>query len=173
MRRDGCCRPSARAAARLELAAARPGPHCCGAAHPAPPPARRGGSQSSPRRSPTAACGARSLFLRGRGWRSTAPSQRAVARLPELDVRRMHALADRVSGTATTKPMAAFLDLLAAGSIAASSGQPRARSDHTCACRSPRPPLARWAEVWEKVDRASADADELQSRPQADSSCRS
>jgi DNA polymerase-3 subunit delta' len=82
-----------------------------------------------------------------------------VSRLPDIDIAAMHAFADGLAGRGNDDGYYGFLDLF------------RGWLDRRVR-RLPEPdgvrpspasealPLARWAEVWEKVDQSAADADE-------------
>ena len=82
-----------------------------------------------------------------------------AGRLPSLDVAAMHAFAERVSRGGEDDPYFASLDMVRAWL------QRRVRGEaEPVAGVSAGPagvPLARWAEVWEKVEQSSAEADDL------------
>jgi DNA polymerase-3 subunit delta' len=81
---------------------------------------------------------------------------RLAARLPDLDVQAMHAFADKVSRRGADDAYQGFLDLVFGWLGRRVRGLPEPEE----ASLPQGVPLARWAEVWEKVEQISAEADE-------------
>ena len=113
--RDGCCRPSARAAARspwrrsTPRRCARPPRRRSPAAERAAPPSRNGRCSSGSRRAAPGACSA-SLGRRHRALRGTRP--KSCSLLPKVDWRAVHALADELQPIAATARFELFFELL-------------------------------------------------------------
>jgi len=83
-----------------------------------------------------------------------------LARLPAVDIADMHAFADSVSARGENDAYHGFLDLLRdwLGRRVRREAEPEGGGPVTAATAAV--PLARWAEVWEKVAHSSADAEE-------------
>ncbi len=86
---------------------------------------------------------------------------RFAATVGEPDVTAMHALADSVSGRAADDAYYGFLDTVRAwlGRRVRDESEPVSEATPGQAVRAV--PLARWAEVWEKVAQSSTEADDL------------
>lgn len=83
-----------------------------------------------------------------------------LARLPNLDVADMHAFADSVTGRGADDAYHGFLDLLRDWLGRRVRREPEPTSGGSVAAIAKTVPLARWAEVWEKVEHSAADAEE-------------
>ena len=86
---------------------------------------------------------------------------RFAANVGEPDVTAMHALADSVSGRAADDAYYGFLDTVRAWLGRRVRDEPEPASEATPGQAVRAVPLARWAEVWEKVAQSSTEADEL------------
>jgi len=86
---------------------------------------------------------------------------RLISRLPDIDIGEMHAFADSVARRGADDAYHGFLDLLRdwLGRRVRSEAEPDPAIGLSPAVRGA--PLARWAEVWEKVEQSSADTEEL------------
>lgn len=86
---------------------------------------------------------------------------RLAAGLGEADVTAMHALADRVSGRSADDAYYGFLDTVRSwlARRVRGEGEPIADAQPGAAIRAV--PLARWAEVWDKVAQSSTEAEDL------------
>jgi DNA polymerase-3 subunit delta' len=84
-----------------------------------------------------------------------------IARLPDLDIASIHAFADSLAGRGADDAYFGFLDLFRdwLARRVARSAEPDATVALALAVTAA--PLARWAEVWEKVAQSSADAEEF------------
>jgi DNA polymerase-3 subunit delta' len=85
---------------------------------------------------------------------------RLLARLPRLDVAEMHAFADSVTGRGADDAYHGFLDLLRDWLGRRVRREPEPEGGGVVPKVATTAPLARWAEVWEKVHRSAADAEE-------------
>jgi len=83
-----------------------------------------------------------------------------LARLPALDVADMHAFADSVTGRGADDAYHGFLDLLRDWLGRRVRCEPEPAAGGAVSAVVATVPLARWAEVWEKVERSVADAEE-------------
>ncbi len=79
-----------------------------------------------------------------------------LARFPALDVGALHAFADSVTARGADDAYHGFLDLLRDWLARRVRGEPEPDGGAAPAAV----PLARWAEVWEKVEHSAADAEE-------------
>ena len=84
-----------------------------------------------------------------------------LARLPAVDIAEMHAFADSVTGRGADDAYHGFLDLLRDWLGRRVRREPEPEGGGVVSGVVAGVPLARWAEVWEKVERSSADAEEL------------
>jgi DNA polymerase III subunit delta' len=82
------------------------------------------------------------------------------ARLPNLDVGQMHAFADSVTGRGADDAYHGFLDLLRDWLARRVRREPEPPGGGATPAAAAALPLARWAEVWEKVEHSAADAEE-------------
>jgi DNA polymerase-3 subunit delta' len=101
------------------------------------------------------------LLLAGGGIANYRAFARLAAGLGEADVTAMHALADKVSGRNADDAYYGFLDTVRSWLARRVRGE-----DEPVADAQPGPairavPLARWAEVWDKVARSSTEAEDL------------
>jgi DNA polymerase-3 subunit delta' len=101
------------------------------------------------------------LLLSGGGIGTYRDFARLAARLGDADVPAMHALADRVSGRNADDAYYAFLDTVRSwlARRVRSEDEPVAGARPDAAIRAV--PLARWAEVWDKVAQSSTVAEDL------------
>jgi DNA polymerase-3 subunit delta' len=83
-----------------------------------------------------------------------------LARLPNLDVADIHAFADSVSGRGADDAYHGFLDLLRDWLGRRVRREPEPESGGGVSAVAEAVPLARWAEVWEKIEHSAADAEE-------------
>jgi DNA polymerase III subunit delta' len=83
-----------------------------------------------------------------------------LARLPALAVADLHAFADSVTGRGADDAYHGFLDLLRDWLGRRVRREPEPAAGSTVSAVVATVPLARWAEVWEKVERSAADAEE-------------
>ncbi len=101
------------------------------------------------------------LLLEENGLETYRAFARLVANLPRIDIGAMHAFADMVTGRGADDAYRGFLDLFRdwLGRRVRRENEP----DPTVALSpaAPAVPLARWAEVWEKAEQSSAEAEEL------------
>jgi DNA polymerase-3 subunit delta' len=86
---------------------------------------------------------------------------RFAATVGEPDVTAMHALADSVSGRGANDAYEGFLDTVRAWLGRRVRGEPEPVPEATPGEAIRAVPLARWAEVWEKVAQSSTEADDL------------
>ena len=86
---------------------------------------------------------------------------RLAARLPDLDVPAMHDFADKVTRRGHDDAYFAFLDMVRAWLQRRVRGEGEPVGDVRPAPAAATVPLARWAEVWEKVEQSSAEAEDL------------
>jgi DNA polymerase-3 subunit delta' len=101
------------------------------------------------------------LLLEDGGIETYRSFARLLARLPDLDIPAMHAFADSVSGRSAEDAYESFLDHLRQwlGRRVRRESEPDEAADPSAAVAGV--PLARWAEVWEKVNRSAAEAEAL------------
>jgi DNA polymerase-3 subunit delta' len=81
--------------------------------------------------------------------------------LPDIDVPAMHAFADSVSGRGNDDAYEGFLDLLRDWLARRVRREPEPEAGSPPSPQLAAVPLARWAEVWEKLAQSSGDAEEL------------
>jgi DNA polymerase-3 subunit delta' len=83
-----------------------------------------------------------------------------LARLPTVDVADMHAFAESVSGRGADDAYHGFLDLVRDWLGRRVRREPEPKGGGPITAATGAVPLARWAEVWEKIENSSADAEE-------------
>lgn len=86
---------------------------------------------------------------------------RFAATVGDPDITAMHALADSVSGRTADDAYYGFLDTVRAWLGRRVRGEPEPVAEATPGQAVRAVPLARWAEVWEKVAQSSTEADDL------------
>jgi DNA polymerase-3 subunit delta' len=86
---------------------------------------------------------------------------RFAATVGDPDITAMHALADSVSGRSADDTYYGFLDTVRAWLGRRVRGEPEPVAEATPGQAVRAVPLARWAEVWEKVAQSSFEADDL------------
>lgn len=101
------------------------------------------------------------LLLQEDGIATYRAFARFAATVGDPDVTRMHALADSVSGRGANDAYDGFLDTVRAWLGRRVRGEPEPAADATPGQAVRAVPLARWAEVWEKVAQSSTEADDL------------
>jgi DNA polymerase-3 subunit delta' len=101
------------------------------------------------------------LLLQEEGIDTYRAFARFAAAAPDFDVQAMHALAERVSRRGADDAWAGFLDTVRAWLGRRVTGMPEPGREAAPAAALAAVPLARWAEVWEKVNDSSAEAEEL------------
>jgi DNA polymerase-3 subunit delta' len=101
------------------------------------------------------------LLLQEDGIATYRDFARLAAGAPELDVGEMHALADRVSGRGANDAYEGFLDTIRAWLGRRVRGEPEPAAEAAPPARLTSVPLARWAEVWEKIAASATEAEDL------------
>lgn len=86
---------------------------------------------------------------------------RFAAHVGDPDITAMHALADSVSGRGANDAYEGFIETVRAWLARRVRGEPEPVAEATPGEAVRAVPLARWAEVWEKVAQSSAEADDL------------
>jgi DNA polymerase-3 subunit delta' len=86
---------------------------------------------------------------------------RFVAAAPDIDVTAMHALADRVSGRGADDAYYGFIDTVRTWLGRRVRGEPEPVTEAAPSQAIRAVPLARWAEVWEKITDSSTEAEDL------------
>ncbi|HET7714254.1 MAG TPA: DNA polymerase III subunit delta' [Bauldia sp.] len=101
------------------------------------------------------------LLLEEGGIATYRAFARFAANVGDPDVTAMHALADSVSGRTADDTYYGFLDTVRAWLGRRVRGEPEPAPEATPEEAVRAVPLARWAEVWEKIAQSSTEADDL------------
>ncbi len=101
------------------------------------------------------------LLLQGDGIATYRQFAAFAARLPAVDVAAMHDLADGVTRRGDDDSYPGFLDIVRGWLRRRVRGEPEPVGGAGPSAAAAGVPLARWAEVWDKVNDASAEADAL------------
>jgi len=101
------------------------------------------------------------LLLEEDGISTYRAFARFAAQVGNPDIAAMHALADSVSGRGANDAYEGFIETVRAWLARRVRGEPEPVAEATPGEAVRAVPLARWAEVWEKVAQSSTEADDL------------